>query len=120
MVEPFRNARGEEEHRVVFSLGSVDTIDRESLRDLVRALSRYLGDEPSRDGLVLLDVREFGVGYALHGLWRRFAISTAIRRLLGRRTGASHVERSVFLMAVHRIATQDEPTGCFRWFSERA
>src|SRR5262245_54356127 len=101
IVEPYRNERGEQDHRVLLSLGPVDAIDLETIRDLVRALSRYLGEESVRDGLVLLDVREFGFGYALHGLWRRFGISTALRRILGRRMGASHVERSIFLLSVH-------------------
>jgi hypothetical protein len=120
IVEPYRNERGEQQHRVLLSLGPVDALDPETIRDLVRALSRYLGEEPVRDGLVLLDVREFGIGYALHGLWRRFGVSTGLRRILGRRTGASHVERSIFLLTVHRVATLANPHASYRWFSEQA
>ncbi len=120
IVEPYENERGEQGHRVVLSLGPVDELDRDAIRDLVRALSRYLGEEPSREGIVLLDVREFGVGYALHGLWRRFNISTGLKRILGRRMGASNVERSIFLLAVHGLATLAGPEGCYRWFSEHA
>jgi hypothetical protein len=74
IVEAFRNEQGKSRHRVLLSLGRVDHLDREQIRRLVVALSRYHETGTMPEGGRLGEVRDFGVGYLADVLWRRLEL----------------------------------------------
>src|SRR5512139_1882330 len=120
IVEAYRNDEGKSRHRVLLSLGRVDRLDKDSLRRLVLGLSRYLDDGPPSDGVMLQDIRDFGVAFMMHGLWRRLGLRGVLRRLQQRRAGSSRIERAVFTLVVHRLSTGREADDAFPWLRELA
>lgn len=120
IVEAYRNAEGQSRHRVLLSLGRVDRLDKESLRRLIVALARYLGDTVPPGEVAVQDVRDFGLGYTIHGLWRDLGFRVAIRRLLERKTGSSKLERALFVLVVHYLETRDVPGMAYPWLASDA
>src|SRR5690242_6467324 len=94
LLESYRDEAGKSRHRVVMSLGRVDRIDKDKLRGLVAALSRYLetGEVPA--GACVGEVREFGLPYLADAVWRRFSLPDVVRRLLRKRRFEIGVERA--------------------------
>ncbi|MFO0754898.1 MAG: hypothetical protein U0359_00280 [Byssovorax sp.] len=59
---------------MLLPLGRVDRLDREQIRRLVVALSRYLETGELPEGGRLGEVRDYGVVYLADALWRRLAL----------------------------------------------
>jgi len=75
IVEAYRNDDGKSRHRVLLALGRVDRLDRDQVRRLVVALSRYLETGALPEGGRVGEVRDFGIGYLADALWRRFGLT---------------------------------------------
>src|SRR5260370_16732298 len=63
IVEAYRNDDGKSRHRVLLALGRVDRLDRDQVRRLVVALSRYLETGALPEGARVGEVRDYAIGY---------------------------------------------------------
>ena len=108
---------------VLHSFGREDSLDREALGRLVGSISRYLGTAGSgedTDGLSLRSSRRLGGVWALHGLWHRLGIDSAMRGLLAGRRFDESVERTLFALVANRALEPCSKLAATRWARERA
>jgi hypothetical protein len=117
IVEAFRNEQGKSRHRVLLSLGRVDRLDRDQVRRLVVALSRYLETGTMPEGGRLGEVRDFGVGYLADGLWRRLELPAFFTKQLRRRKYEAPVERALFALVAQRLADPASKLACADWLA---
>lgn len=116
ILESYRDPEtGKSKHRVLMSLGRVDTIDKEQIRKLVTSLSRYLESGTVPEGGRLGEVREFGVPYLADKLWSRLGLPGLFARLLRKRKYEIAVERALFAMVAHRLADPGSKRACAEW-----
>ena len=120
IVESFRDEAGRVQKRVLLSLGRVDRLDREQIRRLVTALSRYLetGDVP--EGGRVGQVRDYGIGYVADALWRRLDLPKFFLKQLRSRKYEAPVERAIFAMVAHRMVDPSSKRACFDWLEHDA
>ena len=112
IVESFRDEAGRVRQRVVLSLGRVDQLDREQIRRLVIALSRYLETGEVPPGGRVGQVREYGIGYVADALWRRLDLSKIFAKQLRSRKYEAPVERAIFAMVLHRMVDPSSKRAC--------
>ena len=120
IVEAYRNDDGKSRHRVLLSLGRVDRLDRDQVRRLVVALSRYLETGTVPEGGRIGDVRDFGVGYVAEALWRRMELPSFFAKQLRRRKYEAPVERALFALVVHRMLDPASKLACSDWLEHDA
>lgn len=118
IVESFRDDDGKVRKRVLMSLGRVDAIDRDKIRHLVTALSRYLDTGYVPEGGRIGQVLDFGVGYVADALWRRLELPKFFAKQLRSRKYEVPVERAIFAMVVHRMADPGSKRACSQWFEQ--
>ena len=120
IVESFRDDVGKPRHRVLLPLGRVDQIDREQVRRLVFALSRYLENGQVPEGGRVGEVRDFGVVYLADALWRRFDLHKFFAKHLRQRKYDAPVERALFVMVAHRMLDPGSKLAAWDWFENDA
>jgi hypothetical protein len=120
IVEAFRNDEGKSRHRVLLSLGRVDRIDRDQIRRLVTALSRYLETGTMPEGGRIGQVRDFGVVYLADALWRRLGLPGFFTKELRRRKYDAPVERALFALVAHRMVDPASKLACWDWIETEA
>jgi transposase len=120
IVEAFRNDDGKSRHRVLLSLGRVDRLDRDQVRRLVVALSRYLETGTVPEGGRVGEVRDFGVGYLADALWRRFGLGAFFSKQLRKRKFDAPVERALFVMVAHRMMDPASKLATWDWLQHDA
>lgn len=120
IVEAFRNEDGKSRHRVLLSLGRVDRLDREQVRRLVVALSRYLDSGTVPEGGRIGQVRDFGVGYLADALWRRLDLPAFFAKQLRSRKHDAPVERALFALVAHRMVDPSSKLACWEWIESDA
>jgi Transposase DDE domain len=120
LVESFRDDEGKSRHRVLLSLGRVDRIDREQVRRLVIALSRYLETGTVPEGGRIGQVREFGIGYLADALWSQLGLGAFFRKQLRARKYEIPIERALFAMVAHRLADPGSKRACAAWLEQDA
>src|SRR5713226_1331993 len=104
IVQAYRNDDGKSRHRVLLSLGRVDRLDRDQVRRLVVALSRYLETGTLPQGGRVGEVRDFGVPYLADALWRRLGLPAFFAKQLRQRKYEAPIERALFALVAHRMA----------------
>ena len=115
VVESFRDEKtGTPRHRVLFSLGRVDKIDREQLRRFVASLSKYLDEGTLPADARVLAARDFGLSFFADAIWSRAGIADAITRALRKRRFDLDVERALFTLVAHRLSDPGSKLGCER------
>ncbi len=120
LVESFRNEEGKSRHRVLLSLGRVDRIDREQVRRLITALSRYLETGAIPEGGRVGQVRDFGLVYLADSLWDRFGLRAFFTKQLRRRRFDAPVERALFALVAHRLVDPGSKFACADWIATDA
>lgn len=115
IVESYRDDAGKSRHRILMSLGRVDRIDREQVRRLVTALSRYLDTGQLPEGGHLGEVRDFGIPWLAEALWQRLGLPRFFRRELKARKYEAPVERALFAMVAHRLVDPSSKRACAEW-----
>jgi len=120
IVESFRDDEGRVRKRVLLSLGRVDQMDRDKIRQLVTALSRYLETGEVPPGGRVGEVRDYGVGYVADALWRRLELPKFFARQLRSRKYEAPVERAIFAMVVHRMVDPSSKRACWDWLEHDA
>lgn len=115
IVESFRDDDGKVQQRVLLSLGRVDQIDREQVRRLVVALSRYLETGEVPTGGRIGEVRDFGVGYLADALWRKLDLPAFFTKQLRKRKYDAPVERALFALVAHRLVDPSSKLACHEW-----
>ena len=120
IVEAYRDDAGKSRQRVLMPLGRVDRLDRDQIRRLVVALSRYLetGDMP--EGGRLGEVRDYGVIYLADALWRRLELPAFFTKQLRRRKYDAPVERALFALVAHRLVDPSSKLACWDWIENDA
>ncbi|MFW6049911.1 MAG: hypothetical protein ACODAU_01985 [Myxococcota bacterium] len=115
IVSSYRNAQGKPRHRVVLALGRVDRLDRALLRDMVRALARYLGDDENLVRPRVEEVRELGLPWAVHSVWKRLSLPDHLA-LEARRHGlAPETEHVLFAQVLRTVACGGDAARADRW-----
>jgi hypothetical protein len=120
IVEAFRNTDGKPRHRVLLSLGRVDTLDRDQVRRLVVALSRYLETGALPQGGRIGEVRDFGVGYLADFLWRRLRLPAFFAKQVRKRKFEAPVERALFTLVAHRMLDPTSKLATWDWLQHDA
>lgn len=120
IVEAFRNDDGKSRHRVLLSLGRVDRLDREQVRRLVVALSRYLDTGTMPEGGRIGEVRDFGIPYVADALWRRLGLPAFFTKQLRARKYEAPVERALFALVTHRLVDPSSKLACWDWLEHDA
>ena len=120
IVEAFRNDDGKSRQRVLLSLGRVDRLDRDQVRRLVVALSRYLDTGTMPEGGRVGEVHEFGVGYVADALWRRLGLDDFFARQLRKRKFEAPIERALFALVAHRLVDPASKLACWDWIEQDA
>jgi hypothetical protein len=120
IVESFRNEQGKSRHRVLLSLGRVDRIDRDQMRRLITALSRYLETGAVPEGGRVGQVRDFGLVYLADALWDRFGLRAFFTKQLRRRRFDAPVERALFALVAHRLVDPGSKLACADWIASDA
>jgi hypothetical protein len=120
IVASYRNAQGSPRHRVVLSLGRVDTLDPAQLRDLARALLRYAGDDASLSDGSAAEVREVGLPWAVHGAWTRLGLPEHLERLAHGHGLPSSARGEVFARVLALVACGGAADGGRAWLAHEA
>jgi transposase len=120
IVEAFRDEAGKSRQRVLLPLGRVDRLDREQIRRLVVALSRYLETGEVPEGGRLGEVRDYGVLYLADTLWRRLDLPSFFAKQLRRRHYDAPVERALFALVAHRLVDPGSKRACWDWIENDA
>jgi transposase len=120
IVEAYRDEAGKSRQRVLLPLGRVDRIDREQIRRLVLALSRYLESGELPEGGRLGEVRDYGVLYLADALWRRLELPAFFTKQLRRRKYDAPVERALFVLVAHRLVDPSSKLACWDWLENDA
>jgi hypothetical protein len=120
IVEAYRNEEGKSRHRVLLSLGRVDRLDRDQVRRLVVALSRYLEKGTMPEGGRVGQVRDFGVGYVAEAIWRRLNLPAFFAKQLRSRKYEAPVERALFTLVTHRMVDPASKLACEDWLTRDA
>jgi transposase len=120
IVEAYRDEAGKSRQRVLLPLGRVDRLDRDQIRRLVVALSRYLetGDMP--EGGRLGEVRDYGVIYLADALWRRLELPAFFTKQLRGRKYDAPAERAIFALVAHRLVDPSSKLACWDWIENDA
>jgi transposase len=120
IVESFRDEQGRVRKRVLLSLGRVDQIDRDQVRRLVIALSRYLETGEIPEGGHVGEVRDYGVVYLAEALWQRLELTKFFTKQLRSRKYEAPVERALFAMVTHRMVDPSSKLACSEWLAQDA
>ena len=120
IVESFRDHAGKSRHRVLLPLGRVDQIDREQVRRLVVALSRYIETGALPEGGRVGEVRDFGIIYLADALWRRLDLPKFFLKQLRSRRYEAPVERALFVMVAHRMVDPGSKLAAWDWYESDA
>src|SRR5262249_24248547 len=115
IVEAYRDDAGKSRHRVLLPLGRVDRLDREQIRHLVVALTRYLETGEIPEGGRLGEVRDYGLIYLADALWRRLELPAFFTKQLRRRKYEAPVERAIFALVAHRLIDPSSKRACWDW-----
>ena len=120
IVEAFRNEQGKPRHRVLLSLGRVDRLDRDQIRRLVVALSRYLETGAVPEGGRVGQVRDYGVVYLADALWNSLGLRAFFTKQLRARRYDAPVERALFALVAHRLVDPASKLACADWIDHDA
>jgi transposase len=120
IVEAYRNEDGKSRHRVLLPLGRVDRLDKDQIRRLVTALSRYLDTGTMPEGGRIGEVRELGVGFVADALWKRMVLPWFFTKELKKRKYKTPIERALFALVAHRMADPGSKRACAEWLAEDA
>lgn len=123
IVESVREpGRSSPRHQVVLNLGRADQVERQRIGELVRLLSRFLGQDeaPLPDSVTIGQSRDLGVVHLAEGLWKLFDLERFFRKQLKTRKLEFPVERAIFAMVVHRLQEPTSKMQDFSWLKDEA
>ena len=115
IVESYRNEQGKSRHRVLMSLGRVDSIDKERVEKLIRVLSRFLERGEIPQGGRVGETRDFGVAFLAQQLWEKLKFPQFFSKLLRSRKFEIAIERAIFAMVAHRLCDPASKRACAEW-----
>lgn len=124
IVESYRNEAGQPRQRVIANLMRVDQLAPGALDPLIRGLARVasaagaVASEPaSGSGAEFFPSRGLGHLFALHQLWSRLDLGTALRRCLRDSRRQFDAEALVRAMVFNRLVDPRSKLGLLAWLS---
>lgn len=113
--------------KVLHSFGRSESLDIESLKRLVKSISRFL--EPDEAQMMLAKIQgiesfdfasshQLGETWVLDGLWKKLGIDKTLKSIMQRRNFKSPVERTIFAMVANRAIDPCSKLGMEHWVSE--
>jgi len=124
IVESYRNEAGQPRQRVIANLMRVDQLAPGALDPLIRGLARVasaagaVASEPaSGSGAEFFPSRGLGHLFALHQLWSRLDLGTALRRCFRDSRRQFDAEALVRAMVFNRLVDPRSKLGLLAWLS---
>ncbi len=110
---------------VLYTFGRADSLDLESIRRLVKSLSRFLSPEealqaqagPGKESPALRFLKSLPLGgaFVLRALWERLGLHRVLVQSLKAREFQSPVEWAIFAMVANRALAPDSKRGVEEW-----
>lgn len=112
--------------QVLYNFGRVDQVDVETLRRLVRSISRFLSPEDAlraqaeaagedTSELRFEESRPIGGAWLLLRLWEQLGIPDAIQKSLAERAFRTDVEKAIFAMVANRCLAPSSKLAVEAW-----
>jgi transposase len=116
--------KGFAQAQVIHSFGRSDQLDVESLRRLIRSVSRFLDPEDAirlerqSDDLKFVSSKPAGGAHLLKVLWQRLNIETCLKKALDQRSFTAPVADALFAMVANRALAPSSKLAIEQWAAE--
>jgi hypothetical protein len=116
--------KGFAQAQVIYSFGRSDQLDVDTLKRLIKSMSRFLIPEDviklehQNDSLKFTSSRPAGGAYLLKALWQRLHIDDCLKKALAQRSFTAPIADALFAMVANRALAPSSKLAVEQWAAD--